>query len=63
MVNYTQWVEIGHSVFTSKGGEYSQSTATEVTSVLADYWNENKESLKSAGPSQARQIAREQMTV
>jgi hypothetical protein len=64
MVEYTEWTEIGHSVYKSKGGTYSgRESAQNVTSVLAKYWRNNTGELRSASRSQARAIAQREMTV
>ena len=64
MVEYTEWTEIGHSVYKQKGGTYSgRESAQQVTSVLADFWRQNKDTLKAASRSEARQIAQSEMTV
>lgn len=63
MVTYTEWITIGHKVFKQKGGQYGDDTAVEATSVLAEYWSNNTDELKSASKSEARNIAQSEMKV
>jgi len=64
MVSYTEWTEIGHEVYKSKGGQYgNRQAAQSVTSTLAAFWRQNTDRLKAASRSEARQIARQNMTV
>jgi hypothetical protein len=64
MVDYTEWTEIGHAVYKSKGGTYGDRQAAQnVTSVLASYWQENTAELRSTSRSEARSIAEREMTV
>jgi len=64
MVEYTNWIEIGHTVYKAKGGTYSgRESAQQVTSVLADYWQENTAQLRSASRSEAETIAQREMQV
>lgn len=64
MVEYTEWTEIGHEVYKQKGGRYgSREAAQNVTSVLARYWRQNTDQLRSASRSEARDIASREMSV
>ena len=64
MVEYTEWTEIGHSVYKSKGGTYSgRESAQQVTSVLAEYWRENRADLVSASRAEARRVAESEIRV
>jgi len=64
MVEYTEWTEIGHEVYKQKGGTYTgRGSAQSVTSTLAEFWQQNTERLRSASRSEAREIARQNMTV
>jgi len=64
MVDYSTWTKIGHEIYKEKGGTYrGKAAAPQLTSTLAAFWRENKDQLKSASRSEARQIARQNMTV
>jgi hypothetical protein len=64
MVDYPTWTEIGHEVYKSKGGAYTgSSSAQQVTSVLAEFWSQNTETLREASRSEAQRIAEREMTV
>lgn len=64
MVEYTTWVSLGHDVYKSKNGQYNgREAAQTVTQTLATYWSENKDRLKGATESQARQILQKEMKV
>lgn len=64
MVTYTEWTEIGHEVYKSKGGTYGNRRAAQsVTETLAAFWRENRDRLEPASRTEAREIARNSMTV
>lgn len=64
MVAYTDWTRIGHEVYKSLGGTYpDESTATDVTRTLAEFWQNNTDTLRAASESEARRIARDNMSV
>jgi len=63
MVEYSVWIEVGNEVFKAKGGVYGDETATELIQVLADYWNENKDELRSMSRSQAKNVAQANLQV
>lgn len=56
MVEYTEWIELGHEVFKQKGGTYGENTAAELVQELAAFWNRNREDLISIGRTEARNI-------
>lgn len=62
MVDYSTWFGLVQSVATSKG-ELSQEQRGNLTSELAQYWNENKSELKAMTKSEARQLAEKIVSV
>lgn len=64
MVSYTEWTRIGHDVYQQLGGGYpDEQTATNVTQTLAAFWQENKSQLIGLGESEARRVARNNMSL
>lgn len=61
MVEYTEWVSLGHEVYKAKGGTYDGDTAAELVQVLARFWNRNREELISIGQNEARNILENQL--
>lgn len=45
MVTYNQWTEAVHTAYKQMGGSYGGDTATELTSLAAEFWQENKDQL------------------
>lgn len=56
MVDYTEFVELGHEVYQEKGGTYDENTAAELVEILAGFWQRNKEELKTIGRREAKRI-------
>lgn len=52
MVSYTKWISILFEV-------HPDAESTEVVSVGADLWSQNKEALKAATVAEARAFAKE----
>lgn len=64
MVTYSQFIEIGHTVYKQKGGVYdTKQSAPDVTSTLADFWNQNTDTLEAASRTEARQLVQQNMSV
>ena len=67
MVSYQKWTSIAYEVARQKGaqidGEGTQQTNQQLVSVIADVWNDRKEDLSTATVSEARTIARQELSV
>lgn len=63
MVTYTEFIEIGHEVYKSKGGQYEEGTAADLVEVLAGFWQRNKDELKTIGRREAKRIIDKNMNV
>lgn len=63
MVEYTEWIELGHEVYQAKGGTYEQSTAADLVQTLAEFWSRNREELLTIGRREARRVLEDQLTV
>lgn len=61
MVEYTEWIELGHEVYKAKGGTYGSDTAAELVEELAAFWERNKEELLVIGRREARRILERQL--
>lgn len=61
MVEYQEWFEVVQEAATAKGARREQRG--NLTSELADYWNENKRELEAMSKRDARELAREIVSV
>lgn len=64
MVEYSKWVSIVRSTAERKGADLSDFRMnSDVVSVAADIWNEQKPRLKAASVREAKQVADEEVSV
>jgi len=63
MVDYSQWTEAVHTAYKQMGGSYDEGTATELTSLAAEFWNENKEQILELAFEAAVRLARSALDV
>ena len=67
MVSYQRWTSICYEVAREKGaeldGEGTQRTNQNLVSVIADVWNAEKGTISTATVSEAKNIARRELTV
>jgi len=58
MVTYSEWTEAVHTAYKEQGGQYNEGTAAELTSLAADFWNQNKEQLLELAFRSAIEVAK-----
>lgn len=63
MVEYTEWIELGHDVYQAKGGTYGEGTAADLVEILAEFWSRNREELLTIGRREARRILERELQV
>lgn len=63
MVTYEQWVEAVNEAYKAQGGSYVEGTAAELIQIAAEFWQRNKEELKTIAYREAVQLAQQNMDV
>lgn len=64
MVSYQRWTSIAFEVAREKGAQFdSLSSSSDGIQVFADIWNDRKDELSAASVQEARQVAREEISV
>lgn len=63
MVSYEEWVQAVNEAFKALGGVYDEDTASELIQLAADFWQRNKEELKTIAYREAERLAEEVLDV
>lgn len=58
MVTYNEWTTAVHTAYKERGGTYTGDTAAELTTVAAQFWQENKEQLLDLAFAAAVEVAK-----
>lgn len=61
MVSYSEWVSAVHAAYKANGGTYSEGTAADIVQLAAEFWQRNKEELKTIGQREAERLARQRL--
>jgi hypothetical protein len=63
MVTYEQWVEAVNEAYKAQGGTYVEGTASELIQLAAQFWQRNKEELKTIAYREAVRLAQSNLDV
>lgn len=63
MVSYDEWVQAVNEAYKALGGTYDEDTASRLIQLAADFWQRNKEELKTIAYREAERLAEEVLDV